>query len=116
LAIRALSQWGDIDLEAATLKVEHSVEETKAGLRLKSPKTKSGRRIIETLKALRASQREERLALRLGGKPRPLPYLELQMGAYIPPITSVGIGVDWSNRLHCLRSCSTRLGTPMRQP
>ena len=39
-------QWGDIDLDAATLRVERSLEETSAGLRLKSPKTKSGRRNI----------------------------------------------------------------------
>src|SRR5262245_43704852 len=39
-------QWGDIDLDAATLRVERSLEETNAGLRLKSPKTKSGRRNI----------------------------------------------------------------------
>jgi integrase len=39
-------QWGDIDLDSATLGVERSVEETKAGLRLKSPKTKRGRRNV----------------------------------------------------------------------
>jgi len=33
-------QWGDIDLDAGTLRVERSVEETKAGLRLKPPKTR----------------------------------------------------------------------------
>ena len=38
--------WGDIDLEGATLRVERSIEETKAGLRLKAPKTKNGRRTI----------------------------------------------------------------------
>ena len=38
--------WGDVDLEAGALRVERSVEETKAGLRLKPPKTKSGRRNI----------------------------------------------------------------------
>jgi integrase len=39
--------WGDIDLERGVLRVERSVEETKAGgLRLKSPKSKRGRRNI----------------------------------------------------------------------
>ena len=51
-------QWGDIDLDGATLRVERSVEETRAGLRLKSPKTKRGRRNIslppETVAMLRA--------------------------------------------------------------
>jgi integrase len=66
-------QWGDIDMDGASLRVERSVEETKAGLRLKTPKTKNGRRTIslpgsavEVLKAHRAAQREDRLALRLG--------------------------------------------------
>ena len=39
-------QWGDVDLDAGTLRVERSVEETRAGLRLKPPKTKRGRRNI----------------------------------------------------------------------
>src|SRR6185312_9633031 len=39
-------QWGDVDLDASTLRVERSVEETRAGLRLKPPKTKRGRRNI----------------------------------------------------------------------
>ena len=51
-------QWGDVDLDASTLRVERSVEETRAGLRLKPPKTKRGRRNIalptETVAMLRA--------------------------------------------------------------
>ena len=66
-------QWGDIDLDAGTLRVERSVEETKAGLRLKPPKTKRGRRNItlpsETVAMLRGHkvrQMEIRLALGMG--------------------------------------------------
>jgi len=66
-------QWGDINLDKATLKVERSVEETKAGLRLKTPKTKHGRRTIslppsavEVLRDHRREQRETRVALGLG--------------------------------------------------
>ena len=51
-------QWDDINLDARTIRVERSLEETNAGLRLKSPKTKSGRRNItlpsETADMLRA--------------------------------------------------------------
>lgn len=51
-------QWGDVDLDAATLRVERSLEETKAGLRLKPPKTKRGRRNLklpsETVAMLRS--------------------------------------------------------------
>lgn len=64
-------QWGDVDLDGGTLRVERSVEETKAGLRLKSPKTKRGRRNItlpaETVSMLRAHKIEQmRLRLVLG--------------------------------------------------
>ena len=69
-------QWGDIDLDANTLRVER-VEETNAGLRLKSPKTKSGRRNItlpsETAAMLRAYKIEQmRIRLVIGaGKLEP---------------------------------------------
>lgn len=66
-------QWGDIDLDAATLRVERSVEETRARLRLKSPKTRRGRRNItlpaDTVAMLRAHKikmLEFRLALSMG--------------------------------------------------
>ena len=66
-------QWGDCDLDAGTLKVERSVEETKAGLRIKPPKTKRGRRNItlpaETVAMLRSYKvkaMEIRLALGMG--------------------------------------------------
>jgi len=66
-------QWGDLDLDKATLRVERSVEETRAGLRLKPPKTRRGRRsvtlgegAVSMLRAHRAKQLELRLALGLG--------------------------------------------------
>jgi integrase len=37
-------QWGDVN--GASIQVERSLEETKAGLRFKPPKTKHGRRVI----------------------------------------------------------------------
>ena len=68
-------QWGDIDFDAGSLKVERSVEETKAGLRVKPPKTKRGRRTItlpaEAVAMLRQHRIDQmRLRLQLGmGKP-----------------------------------------------
>ncbi len=66
-------QWGDIDLESGTLKVERAVEETSAGLRLKPPKTKRGRRNISLpseavtmLRARKVQQMETRLVLGQG--------------------------------------------------
>jgi integrase len=66
-------RWRDVDLDAAELQVNQSLEQTKAGLRFKPPKTKRGRRIIslpafivKELRAHRIAQGEERLALGLG--------------------------------------------------
>ncbi len=69
-------EWGDIDLDRAVLRVERSLEETKAGLRLKPPKTKRGRRnitlppeAVAMLREHRKQQIELRLALGQGGQP-----------------------------------------------
>ena len=56
-------QWGDVDLDKATLRVERSVEETKAGLRLKSPKTKRGRRNVSLSSDAVALLRDHRRVL-----------------------------------------------------
>jgi len=58
-------QWGDVNLDAAKpfLRVERSVEETAAGLRVKAPKTARGRRNIalpaDTVAMLRARKVEQ---------------------------------------------------------
>jgi integrase len=39
-------RWQDIDLGGGTVRVVQSLEQTKAGLRFKAPKTKHGRRTI----------------------------------------------------------------------
>jgi integrase len=64
---------GDIDLDGGTLRVERSVEETKAGLRLKPPKTKRGRRnitlpsdTVTMLRAVKVNMMEVRLVLGMG--------------------------------------------------
>jgi integrase len=69
-------EWRDIDLATGTLRVERSVEETKAGLRIKPPKSKRGRRnvslppeAIAMLRAHKIAQMELRLALGQGGQP-----------------------------------------------
>ena len=70
-------RWEDLDLDGSTVSIERSLEETKAGLRFKTPKTKHGRRTIslpassvEALRAHRAQQLELRMALGLG-RPEP---------------------------------------------
>jgi integrase len=66
-------RWIDVDLDGGTLRVERSLEQTRAGLRFKSPKTRHGRRSISIppvavaeLRAYRLAQQEQRLALGLG--------------------------------------------------
>lgn len=66
-------RWRDVDMDSAILRVEHSLEETKAGLRFKAPKTRHGRRTIslppsavEVLRAHRRQQLELRVALGQG--------------------------------------------------
>jgi integrase len=66
--------WKDFDASAELLKIERSLETTRdEGLRVKSPKTKHGRRTIgiaapavETLRTHWKAQQENRLALGLG--------------------------------------------------
>jgi integrase len=67
-------RWDDIDLDRATLRVECSMEETRAtGLRVKGPKTRHGRRsltlpvyTVERLRTHWGEYLKQRLALGLG--------------------------------------------------
>jgi integrase len=66
-------RWCDVDMTAGTLRIERSLEQTKAGLKFKAPKTKHGRRTVtlppiavEALQAHRRRQLELRLALGQG--------------------------------------------------
>jgi integrase len=65
--------WDDVDLDKGKIRVEHSVEQTKAGLRMKGPKTKHGRRtislpasVVSILRAYKVAQQELRLRLGAG--------------------------------------------------
>ena len=70
-------RWQDVNLDAATLRVERSLEQTrKSGLRFKEPKSKRGRRtislsatVVAELRKRWAAQQEQRLSLGLGGSP-----------------------------------------------
>jgi integrase len=64
---------GDFDPNAQTIRIERSLEQTKAGLRIKAPKTKHGRRtislppsVVAALKAHLLRLHELRLSLGLG--------------------------------------------------
>jgi integrase len=66
-------QWGDLDLDARMLSIVRTLEETNAGLRLKPPKTKAGRRsislprnVVVAFREHRVRQLQSRLALGMG--------------------------------------------------
>jgi integrase len=66
-------RWKDIDLDGGKLRVERSLEQTRAGLRFKEPKSSYGRRTItlpaSAIAELRGhwtTSQEQRLALGLG--------------------------------------------------
>jgi integrase len=65
--------WSALDLQRGSMTIERSLEQTRAGLSFKAPKTRSGRRhvslpaiAIEALKAHRIHQLEMRVRLGLG--------------------------------------------------
>lgn len=69
-------RWQDVDLDGAKLQVERSLEQTRKGLRFKSPKSARGRRsislspaVVSELRAHWKAQQEQRLSLGLGGSP-----------------------------------------------
>ena len=79
-------------MDTAALRVERSVEETRAGLRLKPPKTKRGRRSIslpsDTVAMLRAHKVEQmklRLQLGMGNIAPETPVLCTVEGKLISP-------------------------------
>jgi integrase len=77
-------RWSDVSLERQTLTVAQSLEQTKAGLRFKAPKTKGSRRtvalsasLVEELQAHRARQAAERLSLGMGRDPNALVFARI---------------------------------------
>jgi integrase len=83
---------GDINLDTGSLRVERSLEETKAGLRFKPPKTARGRRTISlpasAISVLREHRRkllETRLAFGLGKPDEQTLLFGQPDGSPIPP-------------------------------
>ncbi len=84
-------RWRDLDLDSAKLTVAVTLEETKGGLKLKSPKTRSSRRTItlpavtvETLRRHRARVLRERLVLGLGRDDDGPVFANLEVGQIRP--------------------------------
>jgi integrase len=105
LAVR----WSDCSLDGARVRVERSLEETKAGLRFKPPKSKRGRRTISlppsavaVLRVHRRKQLEMRLILGLG---RPNPNALVFCHPDGSPLSPDNLSRDWA------RTCKS-LGLP----
>jgi len=96
-------RWCDLDLAGATLRVERSIEQTRAGLSFKAPKTRAGRRLISlppsALTILKDHRRQQlELRLRCGlGKPKDdaLLFCDLEGN----PITPGYVTVNWRRNL-----------------
>lgn len=96
LAVR----WVDCELDAAAVRIERSLEETRAGLRFKPPKTKHGRRTVSlppsavsVLREHRRQQLELRLQLGLG---RPGPDVLVFSNPDGSPMSPDKLSRDWS--------------------
>lgn len=108
-------RWKDVELDAALLRVEQSLEQTRtAGLRFKGPKTRYGKRaialpasIVTELRAHRREQQEERLKLGLGRDPDEalvFRHLDPKTGAF-SPLSPEAVTKQW-------RRLVTLLGLP----
>jgi integrase len=69
-------RWGDVNFQTNIVRIERSLEQTKGSIRIKSPKTKNGRRnvtispwLVAELRAHRARQDERRMSLGAGRAP-----------------------------------------------
>jgi len=92
-------QWNSVDIEGATLRVDRSLEETKAGLRVKPPKSKNGRRTVSlpttALDALRTHRRQQlelRLAVGAGREPEDALVFCRREGG---PLSPDNLSRDW---------------------
>ena len=92
-------QWGDVDLDAGTMSIKRSLEQTAAGLKFKPPKTRRGVRTIslpagavETLRGQRKRQLERRLLL---GQGKPTPETLVFSTLDGDPIAPNGLSRDW---------------------
>jgi integrase len=96
-------RWGALNLDAATVRVERSLEQTQAGLRFKSPKTAYGRRIISlpegavtVLRAHRKRLLEQRLQLGQGKlTPDSLVFCKMDES----PLSPGGVSDSWRDAI-----------------
>jgi integrase len=99
-------RWKDVDLDGGKIRIEQSLEQTNAGLRFKSPKTKASRRavtippcIVSELRAHWHQQQEQRLALGLGRASDGDLVFARCVGSPWPPDS---LSSDWARALRAL--------------
>lgn len=100
-------RWSDVDLDVGKIKVERSLEQTRAGLRFKEPKTRAGRRtvvigpsIVGQLRAHWRAQQEQRLALGLGRAGADDLVFARHDGSPYPPDS---LTFDWARTVRSLK-------------
>jgi integrase len=102
-------RWRDVELDGAKLTVAGALEQSKAGVRLKEPKTKSGRRslslptiVVAALREHRQQQLKRALLLGLGRPPADALVFPAPDGGYDTPRAFTQ---RWER-------CAARLGMP----
>jgi len=104
--------WGAVDLDKALVRIEHSLEQTSTGLRIKPPKTAAGRRtislpasVVDILRDHKRKLSEQRLALgmgRLGDDDLVFPMID---GTPYPPDK---LSRDWGHAMRDRKLPATR--------
>jgi integrase len=103
----AALRWRDIDLDGGKVLVQQSLEQTNAGLRVKAPKTRAGRRtvtippsIVSELRVHWRHQQEQRLALGFGKASGDDLVFARHDGSPWPPDS---LTADWARTLRMLK-------------
>jgi integrase len=100
-------RWRDLDLDHDRLTVVQALEQTKAhGIRVKSPKTKNGKRtislpaqVVTELRQHWREQQEQRLALGLGRAADDAPVFATHDGKYMSPD---GVSHAWERQMESI--------------
>jgi integrase len=126
-------RWSDVDLDQGKLRVTGALEQSAAGIRLKGPKTASGRRTIslppaavEVLRAHRRVQLELAMRLGLGRPPEDALLFPGEDGGYDKPrafaqrwertIARLGLpAFSWHSLRHAHASALIRAGRPLTE-
>jgi integrase len=100
-------RWKDVDFDGSKVRVEQSLEQTRAGLRFKSPKTKAGRRavalpasVVAELRTHWRRQQEQRLAFGLGKASEDDLVFARNDGSPYPPDS---VTFDWARTVRRLK-------------